>query len=194
MAPAATRCGTGSASSRGSEVELEPREAVAPGFRARVATADDLGAIHAVERLAQPAPWSEEVFRKELELDWSHAWIVEPRQAGDEAGDGPGGEPAGLPAVCAFLVFWVVHDEIHILNVAVHPDARRRGLARALVDDLIAQAEARAITALTLEVRAGTDAAQGLYAAAGFRVIAVRPSYYADNGEDALVMARVLNG
>lgn len=168
-------------------MELVPRVGIAEGFRARVATLDDIPAVLAVEVLAQPAPWTEAVVRNELQLAWSHAWVVEPHGLHSR-------DSAALPSICAFLIFWVVHDEVHVLNIAVHPEARRRALAMGLMEDLIEKAEVARMSVITLEVRAGNDAARGLYDGLGFRVIGRRPRYYTDSGEDAVVMARVLNG
>ena len=71
------------------------------------------------------------------------------------------------------------------------PGQRRAGVARALMDDLLERARALEVTSLTLEVRVSNFAAQGLYRAYGFRVVAVRRGYYRDTGEDALVMERL---
>ena len=149
-----------------------------PGeFTTRLARRDDLTAILSVENASQPSPWTERVFAREFDIDYSRCWVVED----------------GEHAIVAFLVFWIVHDEIHVLNVAVHPDARRRGIARALLDDLIEQAEAAHMTLISLEVRDSNVAAQRLYSGFGFEKIGHRPRYYADNQEDARVLALLLS-
>lgn len=90
-------------------------------------------------------------------------------------------------AVVGYLLFWHVADEAHLLNVAVAPDARRKGIGRALVEHLVAYAKENAITKVLLEVRAENRAARALYEKLGFREINVRARYYAD-GEDAIEM------
>jgi ribosomal-protein-alanine N-acetyltransferase len=89
--------------------------------------------------------------------------------------------------VVGYLSFWHVSDELHLLNVAVAPPDRRRGVARRLVEDLLAYARAHAVARVLLEVRASNAAAIGLYESFGFERARVRAAYYAD-GEDALEM------
>ena len=108
------------------------------GYAVRLATREDLDALMEVERAAHHAPWSREVFAREFEVDFSNVWCV----AGDPARE--------QPALLGLLVFWVVHDELHILDVAVHPAARRRGVARALVELLAAAGQQREMTLITL--------------------------------------------
>lgn len=151
-------------------------------FTVREGDVGDVGDLVAVELLSQGAPWTHRVFEKEFDLEFSHTWVVEWHDAG---------APCKL---AAYLVFWLVHDEIHVLNVVVHPDARRRGLAVAMLNDLIDIAERNAVALLSLEVRVGNAPAQSLYRALGFVPIGRRANYYADNHEDADVLALLLNG
>ncbi|MFU8804605.1 MAG: ribosomal protein S18-alanine N-acetyltransferase [Bradymonadaceae bacterium] len=144
------------------------------GYVFRDAGPDDLDRLMSIESRAHHAPWSEDVFGRELELEWSYAWLME-----DATG-----------RAVALLVFWVIHDEIHILDVAVDPDYRRRGLARGLLEHLIEIASGQGIAMMTLEVRFGNVAAQKLYESLGFERLGSRPQYYQDNGEDAWVMSR----
>jgi ribosomal-protein-alanine N-acetyltransferase len=91
--------------------------------------------------------------------------------------------------VAGFIAFWKVLDEMHINNLAVHPDCRGRGLGRHLLGATLAAAHAMGVRRATLEVRRSNAAAQRLYAAAGFRVVGVRDGYYAQPAEDALVLS-----
>ena len=84
-------------------------------------------------------------------------------------------------------MFWHVADEAHVINVAVAPAERRRGIGRALVQTLLAYAREHAIAKVLLEVRAGNSAAIGLYRSLGFAEFNVRRRYYPD-GEDAIEM------
>lgn len=86
-----------------------------------------------------------------------------------------------------YSLFWHVADEVHLLNVAVAPAERRKGIGRALMDDLLAYARANAAAKVLLEVRAGNTAAIRLYESLGFAHLGVRRRYYAD-GEDAVEM------
>jgi [ribosomal protein S18]-alanine N-acetyltransferase len=90
-------------------------------------------------------------------------------------------------AVLGYILFWHVTDEIHLLNVAVDPEARRRGIGRALVLDLLAYARAHAAAKVLLEVRASNTAAIRLYEGLGFTEFNVRKAYYSD-GEDGIEM------
>lgn len=157
-----------------------PPTAQVAGHAVRLAAREDLDALMEVERAAHHAPWSREVFAREFEVDFSNVWCVE----GDLARE--------QPALIGLLVFWVVHDELHILDVAVHPAARRRGLGRALVELLAAAGQQREMTLITLEVRVSNTPARNLYRATQFEELGQRPRYYADNGEDAIIMTRLL--
>jgi len=92
-------------------------------------------------------------------------------------------------AVAGFAAFWKVLDEMHINNLAIHPEWRERGLGRRLLAGVLAAAYRMGVRRATLEVRRSNLAAQRLYAAAGFRVVAVREGYYAQPAEDALVLS-----
>jgi ribosomal-protein-alanine acetyltransferase len=96
---------------------------------------------------------------------------------------------AGARAVCGYIGFWIVFEELHVLNVAVHPDWRRRGVATCLVRTVFGSAIAKGVTRGLLEVRASNLSAQRLYTRFGFQVIARRSGYYTQPTEDALIMA-----
>jgi [ribosomal protein S18]-alanine N-acetyltransferase len=93
----------------------------------------------------------------------------------------------------AFLLLRVVADEAEVLSIGTRPDARRAGLARALVRHAIATAQTHGATRLFLEVAADNVAALALYRAHGFAEVGRRSAYYA-GGIDALVLARRLSG
>jgi [ribosomal protein S18]-alanine N-acetyltransferase len=114
----------------------------------------------------------ERSLREELARPWSRV-----RAARDEAG-----------ALLGYALFWHVVDELHLLNVAVAEGARRRGIGRALMEDLLAYARANAIVRILLEVRRSNASALALYASLGFERFNVRERYYAD-GEDAIEMS-----
>ena len=144
---------------------------------------EDVDAILDIEQQAHPTPWSREIFERELALDWSHLWlVVEPGEGGDEEGD----------ETVAFLIFWTVHDEIHILNVAVTPSRRRQGIATDLIAALVTAGRQRAYAFITLEVRETNTAAIELYRQMGFETMGEREEYYADTGEAALLMQCML--
>ncbi len=131
-----------------------------------------------VERLAFKNPWSAELFQRELLHDWSTILIAAP----------PAAASLAEPSIYGFLIYWVVHDEVHILNIATDPLHRRKSVARRLMMATLEQARARGTRLVTLEVRRSNLPATTLYGDLGFRAVGIRPNYYADEGEDAVVM------
>lgn len=127
--------------------------------------------IVAVERASQSSPWAEASFRNELGHDRGVFVVAE--------------DPSG---VIGYVVAWIIVDELHIINIAVHPDRRREGIARKLIQEAILQSQDRGATCATLEVRASNEAAIRLYESFGFVQAGLRKKYYPDNKEDAVVM------
>ncbi len=145
---------------------------------------DDLEEVMVIERAAFRHPWSPELFRRELEHDWSTILVaVEPLTSA------PG---RGSERIVGFLIYWLVHDEVHVLNVAVAPEHRRRGIARMLMAETEKRAWAANAALMTLEVRRSNQAALDLYRDFDYRAVGVRPNYYVDEGEDAIVMVKEL--
>lgn len=141
-------------------------------------TRDHIEAVAAIEQVSQTHPWSRRMFEDCLDAGYS-GWVLE----------------AEGPAVVAFAVSSLAMDDAHLLNLAVAPTARRGGLARRLLDHVLAQARAAEAQRVLLEVRESNGAAVGLYADAGFRLLARRRGYYPAAGgrrEDALVMVCAL--
>ena len=133
----------------------------------------DVDAIMEIERVAFRQPWSREVFLEELQRDWAHVDVLR--------------EEPGAPA-CAFVNYWVIRDEIHVLNVAVDTGVRRRGHASRLLDHVVAFAREHDCRYVTLEVRRSNHGAMRLYRKHAFRAVGIRPNYYAEDHEDAIVM------
>lgn len=133
----------------------------------------DLDDVMEIERVAFPSPWSRQVFLDELARDWARLLVLTPT---------PGGSPV------AFINYWLVHDEVHVLNVATHPAHRRRGFAARLLSHVLEGAPRAGFRYATLEVRRSNEGAIALYKKLGFEAIGVRPRYYAENQEDAFVM------
>jgi ribosomal-protein-alanine N-acetyltransferase len=137
----------------------------------------DLPRVLDIEARAFARPWSPELVKRELTHDWSTILLVE-----EPAPDGRG------QRILGFCIFWVVHDEVHILNLATDPDHRRRGVGRAVLLATLELGRRQKCTLATLEVRKGNAGAIALYRNLGFRSVGVRPGYYAEEREDAIVM------
>jgi ribosomal-protein-alanine N-acetyltransferase len=90
--------------------------------------------------------------------------------------------------VVGFLLAWSVADELHLLELASHPEYRRQGFGRALLQALVVHARQQQKRLLLLEVRRSNQAAIALYESCGFQTTGVRRAYYSDTGEDALEM------
>ena len=134
---------------------------------------EDIPAVHAIESASFPTPWPPYAFRGELESNrMAHYLVV---RAGDR--------------VVAYAGIWLMVDEAHVTTFAVLPAYRRRGLGAAACSATLMELAAElGATVLTLEVRLSNVAARRLYQRFGFRPVGVRPRYYSDNGEDALIM------
>jgi len=136
----------------------------------------DLPQVVAIERRAFTSPWSLAMFVLELSKPSGICLAAEIQ--------GPSGEPElGGYLICSrYDTVW------HVMNVAVDPTRRRRGIATAMLNALLDRVEDGA--QLTLEVRRSNSGAITLYESFGFRSAGVRRRYYQDNGEDAIVMWR----
>jgi ribosomal-protein-alanine N-acetyltransferase len=135
---------------------------------------DDLDAIEAIEQVSYPAPWSRAMFVGELSKTTARSL---------------GAVDAG-GALIGYLILSRYVDAWHVMNVAVAPAHRRQGVASALLERVFAETAADARRGYTLEVRVSNTAAIALYERFGFRSSGVRPGYYTDNREDALIMWR----
>lgn len=135
------------------------------------------------ERHAYPSPWSPGVFQSEIEqvrTGSRHYLTARRLRAG-------GGRGRSAGRIVGHAGLWFTADEAHVTNVAVHPDARRSGVATALMLALADEAIRRSCVAWTLEVRVSSTGAHELYRNFGFVPAGVRQRYY-DNVEDAIVM------
>ena len=138
----------------------------------RTLGAADLGAIERIERRSYPTPWSRSMFASEIAKPTSICLgAVEP---------GTG--------LVGYLILSRYVDAWHVMNVAVDPDQRGRGVARMLFAELFNRTSEDGGRGYTLEVRVSNKEAIRLYERLGFKSRGVRRGYYTDNREDALVM------
>jgi [ribosomal protein S18]-alanine N-acetyltransferase len=132
----------------------------------------DLPTVHAIERASFFPPWPDEAYRNELQTNRLATYLVVRLD----------------DVVIAFGGLWLMVDEAHITTFAVDPAWRRRKVGERLLVALLDVAMARRAREATLEVRLSNVAARRLYEKYGFRPVGLRPRYYSDNGEDALIM------
>jgi len=136
-------------------------------------TLNDLNAIEHIERRAYPTPWSRSMFAGELA-----------KPASISLGAFEGEQLAGYMIISRYVDAW------HVMNIAVDPEFRRRGIATALLERLFELTDDGSRRGYTLEVRVSNDGAIKLYERLGFEARGVRRGYYTDNREDALIMWR----
>jgi ribosomal-protein-alanine N-acetyltransferase len=136
---------------------------------------EDMDQVMAIEQASFSMPWSRNLFLSEFRSPLVSTLMV-------ALAKGP------KRTVVGYIVFWLVADEMHILNLAVAPENRQRGIARSLVLAGLIHAYAKGARRAFLEVRTSNTAAQKLYASVGFTGTSVRRDYYDSPTEDAVVM------
>lgn len=147
----------------------------APQVIVRDLSPEHLDGVMEIERQSFPTPWSRALFEEEVGRSFSHSIVVL-------------SEPEG--EVLGYAVCWTVAEESHLLNIAVRPGSRERGIGGTLLEECIRRGARARSRNIFLEVRAGNESALRLYGREGFRFVGIRRGYYTDTGEDALVMAR----
>jgi ribosomal-protein-alanine N-acetyltransferase len=125
-----------------------------------------------IERRVYPRPWTMTLFLSEIVQRSTRFYIVAKARR----------------QVVGYAGLMVFGDEAHVTNIAVDPDLHRRKIASRLLFALVTEGRRRGATACTLEVRVANHAAQGLYHQFGFAPVGIRKNYYAETGEDALIM------
>jgi len=133
---------------------------------------EDLEYIYEIERLSFSIPWPMEAFVRELTSNrLAHYLTVRDKDR-----------------VAAYGGMWLILDEAHITNLAVHPAYRRKGIGRMLLKGMIEYGISNGIKSFTLEVRESNHAAIKLYEGAGFVKAGTRKGYYSDTNENAIIM------
>lgn len=137
---------------------------------------EDIPEVVNIEQLSFTTPWSRWAYTAELTENDRARYLV--ARVGER--------------VVGYIGVWLVADEGHITNIAVHPLYRNRGIGRMLLSAMIDLVRSSRGRRLTLEVRVSNVVAQHLYESVGFVGVGVRPGYYQDNNEDALIMWKEL--
>ncbi len=125
-----------------------------------------------IEALSYPTPWSRRAFQSELtENTYAYYHIVRHDDT-----------------IIGYVGMWVILDESHITNIAIHPDYQNRGIGRFVLESMFRRARELGSTKMTLEVRVSNAGAIHLYRSLGFQDRGIRKGYYTDTHEDAIVM------
>jgi [ribosomal protein S18]-alanine N-acetyltransferase len=141
----------------------------------RVGPLDNLDDIVELEARSFTNPWPREMIARELaESSVTRMYVLRTPQL----------------RVAAFCLCWLIVDELHINTIAVDPGVRRQGYATRMMEYVLADAAAAGAVRATLEVRRSNTSAIALYERLGFAVCAVRPHYYSQPEEDALILWR----
>ena len=144
----------------------------APALSIRPMRVADLTTVQLIERSSFSTPWPAQAYRQEIETNRLAQYLV--ALMGD--------------TIVAYGGIWLMVDEAHVTTFAVHPRYRRRRIGEQLILALLDLARERHAREATLEVRLSNLPARRLYEKYGFRPVGIRPRYYSDNNEDALIM------
>ena len=137
----------------------------------RLMGVNDLSDVLSIEKVSFRTPWSEGIFRDELLSSLCHSYVATLEEK-----------------IIGYICFAVILDEVHLRNISVHKDFRRRGIASQMLSEMIRTSQKRGVLWATLEVRRSNSAAIRFYEKYGFEIKGIRRSYYRDTGEDAFIM------
>ncbi|MGH4119215.1 ribosomal protein S18-alanine N-acetyltransferase [Clostridium sp.] len=133
--------------------------------------ASSIKSIININQLSFPISWSLESLQSELDNKFAKYVILKKGNS-----------------IVGYGGMWIIIDEAHITNIAVHPAARGVGAGDMIVEALFRICRKQKVTAITLEVRSSNFTAINLYEKHGFEKVSIRPHYYEDNREDAVIM------
>ena len=143
------------------------------------ATVEALPDILQIEEACFSAPWTRKMIEAELSGNpFAHFLLAKQVPPGE----------GGSISIVGYLCFWVVFEEVRLMNLAVIKSMRHKGIARALVMQALDVGLGQSARCAVLELRASNHAAHALYRSLGFRDVTIRPTYYTNPVEDALLM------
>jgi ribosomal-protein-alanine N-acetyltransferase len=158
---------------RDTEADDDPREA---GVTVRPMLEADIERVTAIETSSFTTPWKAATFRTLMDRSGAVLRVL---------------ETPGIP-VGGYAVLWCILDQGELANIAVAPELRNRGLGSFLLDQMTAEARARGVESLYLEVRVSNFRARAMYGSRGFQEIGVRKDYYEKPREDARILVKRL--
>lgn len=133
----------------------------------------DLGSVLEIERRSFEQPYSREILAQELKIKAAYLRVATHRKK-----------------IIGYIDFWLVHDEMELISIAVDPDFKRRRVGEALMQEMLRFAHVNGAKSIYLDVRRSNGGAQALYEKFGFIKVGVRRRYYSDNQEDAIIMKK----
>ncbi|KEI95322.1 30S ribosomal protein S18 [Clostridium botulinum A2B7 92] len=134
---------------------------------------EHIDGVMEIDNLSFSVPWSKNSYETELKNKFAKYIVVSNKETNK---------------VLGFAGMWLIIDECHITNIAVHPNYRGLGIGNILMNEIIDICKEHNLTGITLEVRESNTAAKNLYYKYGFKDSGIRKGYYADNNENALLM------
>ncbi len=135
----------------------------------------DLDEVLQIERMSFRVPWSKNMFRQDMAFPLARCLVAK--------------RPVeGKKRVVGYVICWFVADEVHLTNIAVSAELHHGGSATRLLEEALRLARSERMRFCTLEVRLSNEVAKGFYRKLGFEARGVRPKYYSDNNEDAVIM------
>ncbi|MDH4187702.1 MAG: ribosomal protein S18-alanine N-acetyltransferase [Nitrospira sp.] len=146
------------------------------------ATIEALPDILHIEEACFSAPWTRKMLEAELSGNRFASFLLAKQ---------PSSEDAGSVSVVGYLCFWIIFEEVRLMNLAVIESMRKKGIAKALVTRALEAGAAQGAIRAVLEVRASNLAAHSLYRGMGFHDMSTRRAYYTNPIEDALLMELV---
>ena len=152
--------------------KLFETQKIISNLRISAMAAEDVAEVFAIEGAVFSDSWTEQMFRQELLLPLSRNFTAR----------------IGGLLLGGYLNFWIVAGEVHVHRIAVREDLQRKGVATALLKAMVSLARQEGARFATLEVRSANEPARKLYERFGFEVRGIRPLYYDDTKDDALIM------
>ncbi len=144
-------------------------------YKVRPMQIEDIENILEIEKVSYPTPWSAYAFRCEIfDNDFARYFVIE----GEE----------DTAKIIGYGGMWIIVDEAHITNITVAPEHRGKKIGEIIIGQLVMYAKSKGVLRMTLEVRVSNESAQRLYGKMGFVYAGIRPGYYVDNNEDAIIM------
>jgi [ribosomal protein S18]-alanine N-acetyltransferase len=136
---------------------------------------EDLDEILAIENSSFPKPWSRDVFVRELQIPISRNLVAKIRKKQHSE-------------IAGYITYWIIAGELQVHKICVKKDLRKSGIASRLMAQMIRLSRSEGVVLCSLEVGRSNEGAKRLYEKFGFEVTDTRPNYYAESGEDALIL------